>query len=327
LFFVRHAYRRSSFDSQRVIRLKVYHNFLGFLFLGLKLFLVMTSQWKAFPALLASLFLAGSVYARNPSNESAHNKARNRWVDKVYSGLTPEERIGQLFMVAAYSGGKNYNEDQITALLNAHQVGGLIFMQGGPVRQAMLTNKYQRLAQVPLLIGMDAEWGLGMRLDSVKPFPRQMMLGATRDTDLVYRMGAAIAAQCNRLGVHIDFAPDVDVNNNPANPIINSRSFGENKFLVSKLGIAYMRGLQSNGVMACAKHFPGHGNTSVDSHKDLPLIPITLEQLDTLELFPFKRMIAAGVKSIMVGHLEVPALDSTPHIPTTLSSAGICSWQ
>jgi beta-glucosidase-like glycosyl hydrolase/CubicO group peptidase (beta-lactamase class C family) len=279
----------------------------------------MTSQWKAFPALLASLFLAGSVYARNPSNESAHNKARNRWVDKVYSGLTPEERIGQLFMVAAYSGGKNYNEDQITALLNAHQVGGLIFMQGGPVRQAMLTNKYQRLAQVPLLIGMDAEWGLGMRLDSVKPFPRQMMLGATRDTDLVYRMGAAIAAQCNRLGVHIDFAPDVDVNNNPANPIINSRSFGENKFLVSKLGIAYMRGLQSNGVMACAKHFPGHGNTSVDSHKDLPLIPITLEQLDTLELFPFKRMIAAGVKSIMVGHLEVPALDSTPHIPTTLS--------
>lgn len=279
----------------------------------------MTSRWKAFSALLTFIFLVPTAYARIDPYDRSHDAARNRWVEKVYNSLSTEERIGQLFMVAAYSGGKNYNEDQITALLNAHQVGGLIFMQGGPVKQAILTNKYQSMAQVPLLIGMDAEWGLGMRLDSVKPFPRQMMLGATRDTEIVYRMGAAIAAQCRRLGVHIDFAPDIDVNNNPGNPVINSRSFGENKAQVGRMGIAYMRGLQNNGVMACAKHFPGHGNTSVDSHKDLPLIPITLEQLDTLEFFPFRRLISSGVKSIMVAHLEVPALDTTPHLPTTLS--------
>ncbi|MES2701933.1 MAG: glycoside hydrolase family 3 N-terminal domain-containing protein [Bacteroidota bacterium] len=278
----------------------------------------MTLQWKAITVLLTLLFAVAAVFA-GPDFKDKRSAARTRWVNDAYDHMSAEERIGQLFMVAAYSGGKNYNEDQITSLINARMVGGLIFMQGSPVRQATLTNKYQKLASVPLLIGMDAEWGLGMRLDSVKPFPRQMMLGAARDTDLVYKVGAAIAAQCRRIGVHINFGPDVDVNNNPGNPVINSRSFGENKFLVSKLGIAYMRGLQNNGVMACAKHFPGHGNTSVDSHKDLPLIPITIDQLDTLELFPFRRIVAAGVKSIMVGHLEVPALDSTPHVPTTLS--------
>lgn len=247
------------------------------------------------------------------------NIARDLWVDSVYNQLTPEERIGQLFMVAAYSGGKNYNEDSIKKLLAAHQIGGLIFMQGGPARQANLTNIYQGMAQVPLLISMDAEWGVGMRLDSVKDFPRQMMLGATHDTVLAYRLGMAIAYQCRRLGVQIDFAPDVDVNNNPLNPIINSRSFGEDKTWVARMGIAYMHGLQQHGVMACAKHFPGHGDTNVDSHKDLPVISKSLEQLDTLELYPFKKMIKAGVSSVMVAHLEVPALETEPHVPTTLS--------
>ncbi len=244
---------------------------------------------------------------------------KKKWVDSIYNALSPEERIGQLFMVAAYSGGKAYNEDAITQLLKAHQLGGLIFMQGGPVRQANLTNTYQGMAQVPLLIAMDAEWGLGMRLDSVLNFPRQMMLGATHDTQFAYRMAVAIAMQCKRLGVHIDFAPVVDVNNNPANPIINSRAFGDDKVWVSKMGIAYMHGLQNNGIMACAKHFPGHGNTNVDSHKDLPLINQTLNELDTLELYPFKAMIGAGIKSIMVAHLEVPSLDTQAHTPTTLS--------
>jgi beta-glucosidase-like glycosyl hydrolase/CubicO group peptidase (beta-lactamase class C family) len=245
--------------------------------------------------------------------------ARRHWVDSVYNTLTKEERIGQLFMVAAYSGTKNYNEEAITKLVAAHQIGGVIFMQGGPARQAALTNKYQRMAQVPLLVSMDAEWGLGMRLDSVKSFPRQMMLGATRDSSLLYKMGLAIGKQCKRLGVHINFAPDVDVNNNAANPVINSRSFGEYKNWVIRLARAYMRGMQQQGVIACAKHFPGHGDTNVDSHLDLPLINKTVEQLDTLELMPFKAMIAAGVRSIMVAHLEVPALDTTPHLPTTLS--------
>ncbi len=247
------------------------------------------------------------------------NSARSRWVDSVYNTLTTDERIGQLFMVAAYSGGKNFNEEKIAGLIQAHQIGGLIFMQGGPARQAILTNRFQRMAQTPLLIGMDAEWGLGMRLDSVKPMPRQMMMGATRDTGLVFKMGAAVADQCRRLGVHINFAPDVDVNNNPANPVINSRSFGEEKVWVSKLGRAYVRGLQKNGVIACAKHFPGHGNTNVDSHSDLPVITRSLAQLDSVELYPFRQMIAEKVKAVMIAHLEVPALDTTLHVPTTLS--------
>ncbi len=274
---------------------------------------------------IAFLFVVGSSYTQAKGKPKAvdNTAARNRWVDSVYNKLTAEERIGQLFMVAAYSGGKNYNEELVTKLVTDHQVGGLIFMQGGPVRQAMQTNKYQHLAQVPLLLAMDAEWGIGMRLDSLKNFPREMMLGATRDTELVYRVGAAIAHQCRRLAVNIDFAPDVDVNNNAANPVINSRSFGEDKMWVAKLGTAFMRGLQKNGVMACAKHFPGHGNTSVDSHKDLPLVPRTVEQLDSTELYPFKQLIAAGVKSVMVAHLEVPALDTSAHVPTTLSKNAV----
>lgn len=269
-------------------------------------------------SMLALTGMAQPVYRGKPHR--IENAARENWVDDLYSKLTMDERIGQLFMVAAYSGGKNYNEEKVTELLNNHQVGGLIFMQGGPARQALLTNKYQRMAQVPLLIGMDAEWGLGMRLDSVKSFPRQMMLGATRDTSLMGRMASAIARQCRRMGVHIDFAPDVDVNNNPANPVINSRSFGEEKTLVSRMGRAYVRGLQRNGIIACAKHFPGHGNTSTDSHAELPLIERSLEQLDSVELYPFRQMIAEKVKSIMVAHLEVPALEPTPRIPTTLSA-------
>lgn len=270
---------------------------------------------------LLTLILGQSIQAATRKKEPTDPLivARRHWVDSVYNTLTKEERIGQLFMVAAYSGTKNYNEEAITKLVAAHQIGGVIFMQGGPARQAALTNKYQRMAQVPLLVSMDAEWGLGMRLDSVKSFPRQMMLGATRDSSLLYKMGLAIGKQCKRLGVHINFAPDVDVNNNAANPVINSRSFGEYKHWVIRLARAYMRGMQQQGVIACAKHFPGHGDTNVDSHLDLPLISKTVEQLDTLELMPFKAMIAAGVRSIMVAHLEVPALDTTAHLPTTLS--------
>ena len=276
----------------------------------------MSSFRTAFLAAISLLILTSTAFAQKGK---VTNAAKNKWVDSVYTTLSEEERIGQLFMVAAYSGGKNYNEELITKLITAHQVGGLIFMQGGPVRQANLTNSYQHMAQTPLLIAMDAEWGIGMRLDSVQSFPRQMMLGATRDTAIVYKMGAAIAAQCKRLGVNADFAPDVDVNNNALNPVINSRSYGEDKTWVGKLGIAYMKGLQNNGVMACAKHFPGHGDTNVDSHNDLPVISRSMQQLDTLEFFPFRRLIYAGVGSIMIAHLEVPALDTALHVPSTLS--------
>lgn len=264
--------------------------------------------------LIALLVLFG--FAATAQNRAAHGQ---HWVDSLYAQLSPEERIGQLFMVAAYSGGKNYNEPAIRQLINNGQIGGLIFMQGNAESQARLTNSYQQSSRVPLLIGMDAEWGLGMRLTGVRDFPRQMMIGAATDSLLMYQMGAAVAAQCRRLGVHVNFAPVVDVNNNPDNPVINARSFGEDKRLVSRLGIAYMHGLQQNGVMACAKHFPGHGDTDTDSHKDLPVIRKSLRQLDTLELYPFRKLIQAGVQSVMVAHLEVPALEERKSLPTTLS--------
>jgi beta-N-acetylhexosaminidase len=281
----------------------------------------MSAFRKALIATLSVFLFCSHAHAQRKSSDKTVivSSAKKAWIDSAYNALSPDERIGQLFMVSAYSGGKAYNDELITKLISEYHIGGLIFMQGGPYSQAVITNRYQHLSRTPLLIGMDAEWGIGMRFDSVKNFPRQMMLGASHDTALAFRMGAAIALQCRRLGVNIDFAPVVDVNNNPLNPVINSRSFGQEKYWVARMGIAYMRGLQNNGIMACAKHFPGHGNTDVDSHKDLPLISMPAKELDTLELYPFRQLIAAGVKSIMVAHLEVPALDDAPNTPTTLS--------
>lgn len=262
---------------------------------------------------LVCLLIAGT------SLRAQQFKFKGRWIDSVYNALNEEERIGQLFMVAAYSGGPNANQAKIEQLVRSNQIGGVIFMQGTPEAQAKMTNRIQRMGKLRLLIGMDAEWGLGMRLTGVKDLPRQMMIGAARDTALMYEMGAAIAGQCHRLGVHIDFAPVVDVNNNPKNPVINFRSFGEDKEWVSRLGIAYMKGLQDKGIMACAKHFPGHGDVSVDSHLDLPVIKKSRAELEALELYPFRQMIAAGVQGVMIAHLSVPALDNTPNLPTTLS--------
>lgn len=269
--------------------------------------------------LFCSIPFIGHAQRNTPSVEVL----KARWVDSVYQALNDTERVGQLFMIAAYSGGKDYNEDTVTKLVSRGQVGGLIFMQGTAEAQATQNNKYQGLAKVPLLIGMDAEWGLGMRLTGVKDLPRAMMTGATMDTNLAYRVGAAIAEQCNRMGVHINFGPVVDVNNNPKNPIINARSYGENKEWVAKMGVAYMRGMQDKGVMACAKHFPGHGDTDADSHNELPRINKTLQQLEMLELYPFRILIQNGVKSVMVAHLDVPALEKEPRIPTTLSNSTI----
>ncbi len=270
---------------------------------------------------LLLFFLLFTLIARAQRTKSAisYEQAKKIWVDSVYNRLNDTERIGQLFMVAAYSGGKDYNADAIRKLINQHYIGGLIFMQGTPEAQAALNNEYQQSAQVPLLIGMDAEWGLGMRLTGAKDMPRAATIGAADDTLLAYRMGAAVAEQCKRLGVHINFAPVVDVNNNPDNPIINARSFGEDKKRVARLGVAYMKGMQDNGIMACAKHFPGHGDTRTDSHKDMPQINKSLAELDTLELYPFKELIRNGVKSVMVAHLGIPVLETEPNVPTTLS--------
>lgn len=247
----------------------------------------------------------------------------NHWADSVYDALTPEQRIAQLFMIAAYSNVKDSFEVRIDTLVKNYNIGGLIFMQGTCERQGAMTNYYQKTAKTPMLIAMDAEWGLGMRLQGVKDFPKAMALGAVADEQYAYELGKQIGNQCKLLGVHINFAPDVDVNNNPENPVINFRSFGEEKENVVRKAIAFQRGLQEVHVMACAKHFPGHGDTNTDSHENLPSISVSRARLDSLELYPFKVAIKKGVGSVMVAHLFVPVLLDSPGLPTTLSGKAI----
>ena len=207
----------------------------------------------------------------------------------------------------------------VVDLIKKYNVGALCFFQGGPVRQANLTNLYQSLAKTPLLVTIDGEFGLGMRLDSITKFPYQSTLGALTDESLVYKMGVEVGEQMKRIGVQVNYAPSVDINNNANNPVIGYRSFGEDKFKVARYGVAYMKGMQDAGIMATAKHFPGHGDTETDSHLDLPVINKNMKQLDTLELFPFKQLIEAGVGSVMIAHLSVPAIDDKPNRPTSLS--------
>jgi beta-N-acetylhexosaminidase len=248
------------------------------------------------------------------------NAKADKWVDSVFNSLTADERTGQLFMVAAYSKTTVPNEE-IVSLIKNQKIGGLIFMQGGPGRQAILNNYYQNISKVPMMIGIDGEWGLSMRLDSTMKYPWQMTLGAVRDNYLVYQMGMEIGKECKRMGIHVNFAPVVDINNNIKNPVIGARSFGDNKVNVANKGVAYALGMQAVGVMANAKHFPGHGDTDKDSHKSLPTILHDKARLDSIELYPFKRLIAAGCGSMMVAHLFIPAYDPTPNTATTLSTA------
>lgn len=242
-------------------------------------------------------------------------------VDSLMQSLNVREKIGQLFMVAAYSNKGKDHVNEVSELVEKYKIGGLIFFQGGPIRQAKLTNLYQSKADIPLMIAMDAEWGLAMRLDSTVKYPRQMALGAIQDESVIYQMGADLAEQCRRLGVHVNFAPVVDINNNPQNPVINSRSFGEDKEAVTNRGIAYMKGMQDNGVLACAKHFPGHGDTDTDSHLDLPVIKHDKSRLENVEMYPFRKMINAGIGSMMIAHLNIPSLDSGKNLASTLSKA------
>jgi beta-glucosidase-like glycosyl hydrolase/CubicO group peptidase (beta-lactamase class C family) len=267
-----------------------------------------------------------SVLLQTTSNaQSFYNKtpAAERWVKKKFRKLSKDQRIAQLMIIRAHSNLGPEHVAEVTDLIKKYNIGGLCFFQGGPVRQANLTNYYQSIAKTPLMISIDGEWGLGMRLDSVINFPRQLMMGAVPDATIIYAFGKAVGEQCKRLGIQVNFAPDVDINNNPMNPVINDRSFGEDKYKVALYGIQYMKGMEAARVLASAKHFPGHGDVTVDSHKDLPVINKTRAQLDDLELYPFREMIKAGVGSIMVAHLAIPAIDSTPNMPTSLSSKAI----
>ncbi len=247
----------------------------------------------------------------------------NVWVDSVFKSLSEDEKIAQLMVIRAHSNLGAEHVQQVTELIQKYNVGALCFFQGGPIRQANLTNYYQSIAKTPLLVTIDGEWGLGMRLDSVIKYPYQLTLGALNNEQLIYQMGIAVGEQMKRIGVHVNYAPVVDINNNPNNPVIGYRSFGEDKYKVAKFGVAYMKGMQDAGIMACAKHFPGHGDVDVDSHLDLPLISKSMDQLDSLELYPFKQLFKNGVGSVMIAHLAIPAIDNTEHQPTSLSKSNV----
>ncbi|MCX6352146.1 MAG: serine hydrolase [Bacteroidetes bacterium] len=245
----------------------------------------------------------------------------SKWADSVFNTLTLEEKIGQLFMVAAYTSyDKRKNSPEVVSLIQNQKIGGVIFFKGGPGREANATNLFQEKSKIPLLVGMDAEWGLAMRLDSTINFGYQMPLGAISDDSIVYQMAKEIAVECKRMGIHINFAPVADINNNPQNPVINVRSFGENKEEVTKRSIMYLQGLQDNNIMAVAKHFPGHGNVNVDSHLDLPVLNQSKTEMDSLELFPFRYLFSNDVAGVMTAHLRVPAYDSAKNVGASLSS-------
>lgn len=264
--------------------------------------------------------MAASVsYAQAPKTFIESLQDQNNWVDSAFKKLNRRERIAQLFMVRAHTNlGQKYI-DSVGKVIKKQKLGGVVFFQGGPQSQALTTNLYQQISQVPLLIAMDGEWGLGMRLDSTVSYPYQMTLGAIQDDHLIYEMGQAVAKDFKRLGIHVNLAPVVDVNNNPKNPVINYRSFGDNKYKVAAKGAAYMKGMQEEGILTTLKHFPGHGDTDVDSHYDLPQLKFTPERLDSLEMYPFKQLINQNASGVMVAHMNIPALDATPNLPSTLS--------
>jgi beta-N-acetylhexosaminidase len=270
--------------------------------------------------LILFLFLTANGFAQQ-------NKAAI-WVDSVFKTLTPDEQIAQLMVVRLSTINANktvtFFDSLVTELVKKYNVGGVCLFQGSPVKQANILNGLQAIAKTPIMMCIDAENGIGMRMtDSVLPLPRQMMMGAVQDSSIIYQYGRIVAEQLKRAGVQVNYAPVVDVNNNPANPVINDRSFGEDKFKVASYGIQYMKGMQDNGVMACAKHFPGHGDVSVDSHFDLPVINKSMAELEALELYPFRQIFNAGVGSVMIAHLYIPAIDKTLNKATSLSKNNV----
>ena len=244
-----------------------------------------------------------------------------KWVDSVYSSMTLNQKVGQLFVVQAVSNKGISHKTKILDEITSNRVGGIIFSNGSAEEQVKLTNLYQEMSDIPLLIGMDAEWGLSMRLDSTFSFPWNMTLGAISDNELIKHVGNRIAAHCKRIGVNFNFAPVVDINTNPKNPIIGNRSFGESMQNVSSKSLSYMNGQQQMNILSSAKHFPGHGDTSTDSHKSLPIINHKKERILNVELKPFENLINNGLESVMIAHLEVPSLEKTRGLPSTLSFA------
>ena len=268
--------------------------------------------------LLFFLVFSFYSYSQNPlvSDDVIKQKV---WVDSIYNALSVDQKIGQLFTIWVATKQGDDKMKEISSIIEKNHLGGLIFSLGNIKDQAKYTNDFQSISKVPLLIGMDAEWGIGMRLDDAFSFPYNMTLGALNDNSLIYRVGKRIGVHAKRIGVHINFAPVTDINTNPNNPIIGSRSFGEDKFNVTNKSLSYLKGMQSEGIMGSAKHFPGHGDTSTDSHKTLPIINFSAKRINDVELFPYKELIKNNLSTVMVAHMEVPALEKEPKMPSTLS--------
>jgi beta-glucosidase-like glycosyl hydrolase len=284
-----------------------------------KLMLMKRFNLASFGLLVCGVLSLSSLHAQEQQSFIQTVQQPNYWADSVFKRLSHKQRIAQLFFVRAHTDkGKAY-ADSIARVIKKEKIGGLVFFQGGPLRQAALTASYQSLSKVPLLIAMDAEWGVGMRLDSTISYPYQMTLGAVQNNELIEKMGSLIAQDMKLLGMHLNFAPVVDINNNPKNPVIGFRSFGDDKYKVAEKASTYLRGMQKEGLLTSLKHFPGHGDTDLDSHFDLPQLPFSKQRLDSLELYPFKQLIAAGASGVMVAHMNIPSLDSTANLPSTLS--------
>ena len=243
---------------------------------------------------------------------------QQKWVDSIYSELTLDQKIGQLFMPMVFTERDSSHYYDIYKLIKEYKVGGLVFSLGGPVIQSQWLNNFQKASSIPLLVAMDAEWGVAMRLDSVSPFPWPMTLGAIKDTTLLRRIGNRMGRQERRLGIHYSFSPTLDINTNPKNPIIGNRSYGSSSNRVSDKALAIMKGHQEIGILTAGKHFPGHGDTSQDSHKTLPSVNFSLERIKSVELAPYRKLISEGISSVMVAHLDIPSI-SMKGLPTSLS--------
>lgn len=285
------------------------------------MFLFKIMKKLVYTLVFISLFLSLKLNAQyQPANLSKEDvKKANQWVDKTYKNLSQDEKLGQLFIVALYT---NKGENEINTVRNIvtnDKIGGLILMQDDAAKEINLVNEFQQKSKVPLMIGMDAEWGVYQRIATAHKFPWAMTLGAIQDKSLIEQMAAKIAEDCHRIGINWDFAPVVDVNTNPNNPIIGNRSFGSDVDNVITSALSYSNGLQNHTILAAIKHFPGHGDTSTDSHLDLPVVSHNLERLNAVELAPFKALMNKGIGGVMVAHLYVPALESGKGIPASVS--------
>ncbi len=267
------------------------------------------------------LLLSTSSLFAPPSK--IENKHSSTWAETTFDSLSVDERLAQLFMIEVRPTFGAKHLAAVERTIKEHKVGGVIFFKGDPTEQVKLTNKYQQMSKTKMLVAIDGEWGLAMRLSNTISYPYQLGLGSIKNEEVIYEMGKEIGRQCKRIGVHVNFAPVIDVNNNPNNPVINYRSFGEDPGNVCTKGWAYASGMQDAGIIACAKHFPGHGDTDVDSHKDLPVINHSMERLREIEFQPFQYLTSMGVMSVMTAHLYIPAIDSRKNIAVSISDKAI----